>query len=397
MIKSLTQAPINNQTAIVRVDYNVPINKEGQIADLTRITETLETIKFLQNKNCKILLLTHRGRPKGEFNEKYTLEPIRQKLSKILHQEIKIIDFSNKNLTTFKESSPQSIFLFENIRFFPEEEKCEPVFSKKLASLGDFFVNEAFGTAHRRHASTYGITEFLPSYAGLLMEKEIKNLTKITEKQEGLMMIFGGAKMETKIGVIKNFLEKAQTIVLGGGIANTFLKAQGLEIGTSLYEPEQIELAKEILSRAANQKNLEIILPDDLVIAPNIESNTQAKSVEQNKVPIDWKILDVGPKTAQKIAEKIKNAQTVVWNGPVGIYEIAEFAQGSISIARSIATHAKQSYLGGGDTIDVLNTAKISHDKFTFISTGGGAMLKFLEGKPMPVIKALMDENKQTQ
>ncbi len=392
-IRTLNDIPeLSGKKVLLRVDFNVPLTKEGEVQDDTRILAAIPTIKYLLEKNAKIILISHLGRPKGEVKEELSLEKVGKHLEKLLKKEIHICNESigDNVRKTISEMENGEMVLLENIRFHTEEENCETKFTKELASLGEIFVNDAFGTAHRKHASTVGLSEFLPSYAGLLMEKEIKNLSPLLtgEIKKPLVMIFGGAKIDTKIGVIQNFIEKTDTFLIGGGLANTFLYAQGKNIGNSLYEKDKKEVAKEIMQKCA-ELNKKFILPKDVVVATEISETAHSSNISADSVEEEMKILDIGEQAAKEYAEIVKTAGTIIWNGPLGLYEFKAFQNGSRIVAQAVAENEGTSILGGGDTADCINRLNIPEEKFTHISTGGGAAIEFLSGKSLPGIECL--------
>ncbi|MCK9186895.1 phosphoglycerate kinase [Candidatus Gracilibacteria bacterium] len=384
---------IEGKKVLLRVDFNVPMNKTtGEIEDDTRITEALPTIKFLSEKGAKTIIMSHLGRPDGIVKEELRLTKIRQHLSKLLNKPVKKLDeiLSEKVKEEVAKMKNGEIILLENIRFRKEEEQCEPNFTKELASLGEIFVNDAFGTAHRKHASTAGLADYLPAYAGLLMEKEIIQLSKVLDEipAKPITMIFGGAKIDTKIGVIKHFLDKADYFLIGGGLANTFLFAKNINIGESLCEKDKADIAKEIIEKL-NSKTDALNLPVDAVVAKELSNETQAQEVAIESLPDGMKIFDIGTKTAEKFSEIIKKSGTIIWNGPLGVYEYKPFLNGTKLIAETISNHKCVSIIGGGDTADCIKKLGIASEKFTHISTGGGACIEFLSGDKLPGIEIL--------
>jgi phosphoglycerate kinase len=396
-IRSIRKASVTGKRILIRVDYNVPLSN-GRVSDNTRIRETLPTINFLLKKKAKIILMSHLGRPDGKVKSEFRLDPTAKELSKLLKKPVKKLDdcIGPQVEKAVSAMNPGDIILLENTRFHAEEEKCDKAFSKKLAKLGDIFVADAFGTAHRAHASTYGVSEYLPAYAGFLMEKEIKALSELMQNtKHPLTLIIGGAKIDTKIGLIKNFLDKADNFLIGGGLANTFLAAAGFNVAKSLYEKDKMELAQEIMLEAETLKK-NFILPEDCIVACEISDKATAFDVPVEDVEGDMKILDIGKKTTGKFLKTILSSKTVVWNGPVGLYEKKPFAKGTSAVARALAGAKNlKTILGGGDTVDAINHFKIDTSKYTHVSTGGGAMLEFLEGKNLPGVKILLEkENK---
>jgi len=387
-IRTLKDIPeIKGKRIIVRVDYNVPLQKDGEIQDDTRIVESLDTIKYLLEKGGRLIIVSHLGRPDGQYKEEFRLTRVAQYLGKLLNQNVKKFDLvlNDQIKSEIDGMQDSEIVMLENVRFHPGEESCDPKFTKELAGIGDIFVSDAFGAAHRKHASTAGIAQYLPAYAGLLMEKEIKALSPLMEDEpkRPLTMIFGGAKIDTKIDVIKNFLEKADYFLIGGGLANTFLSAKGYNVGKSLYEAEKSELANEIMEKAEN-----FILPHDVVVAEEISETAKAENISIEKVENEMKILDIGMESAEKFAKIVHDSGTIIWNGPLGLYEFTPFQNGSRTVAKALAANKNAtSIIGGGDTIDSIKRFNISPDQFTHVSTGGGACIEFLAGKSLPGIE----------
>jgi len=388
---TLKDLDLGGKTVLVRADFNVPQDSSLKITDDTRIRATLPTIKFiLEAKAKKVILISHLGRPEGKVVEKYSLKPVAARLAELLGEPVKFINEcvgdSVKNQIAQAE---ERVILLENLRFHGEEEANDPEFSKQLASLADVFVNDAFGTAHRAHASTEGVTKYLKSAAGFLLEKEIRYLgNAVANPQRPFAVILGGAKVSDKIGVIDNLLPKCDVILIGGGMAYTFLKAQGKPIGNSKLEKDKLDLAKGLLEKAAKM-NKEIVLPLDHVVVDNITPDAKTQIVGQ-EIPDGKVAVDIGPKTVAKFEEKLKNAKTIVWNGPLGIFETDAFSKGSADIAKFISGLSATTIIGGGDTAACVAKFKLE-DKMTHISTGGGASLEFLEGKVLPGVAALTD------
>lgn len=389
-LRTLKEGDFKNKKVIVRVDFNVSL-KNGVVQDDTRIKSVIPTLKYLTDKGARLILISHLGRPKDRPDPALSLKPVAACLSKLFGKDIHHINdcIGKDAFNASKKMKKGDILMLENIRFYKEEQSCDDKFSKKLASLGDVFVNDAFGVAHRKHASTYGIAKYLPSYAGLLVEKEIKMLSSLLkEVQRPFTMIFGGAKIKDKIGVITSFLGKTDYILVGGGIANTFLAAQGFDIGKSLYEPEMIDAAQDIMLDSEKHKG-EFIVPSDALVADEISEKADTADIPVEDVIGDMRILDIGKLTTEKYCNIIKKSKTVVWNGPMGLFEIKPFAKGSAAIAKAIISSKAKSYVGGGDTLDLLRAFKIDEKKITHVSTGGGAMLEFLEGKKLPALTVL--------
>lgn len=392
--QAIRDIDIKNKKIIIRVDFNVPLDDAKNITDDRRITASLPTIEYaLKNGAAKVILMSHLGRPKGVgFEADYSLKPVAKRLKELLKQDVLMLDDCVG--TKVKDAIAQSkekVILLENLRFHKEEEKNDANFAKELASFADIYVNDAFGTAHRAHASTAGITKYLPSVAGFLIEKELKYLGEaVTNPKRPLAVILGGAKVSDKILLIKNLLTKANTIVIGGGMAYTFLKAQGIKIGNSKLEADKVDTARELLAEA-KAKGVEIALTTDFVIAPNFQSD-EAKIVDE--IPDGWESLDVGPKTRKAYKDILSKAKTIVWNGPLGVFERDAYAKGTREIAEFLATLKDVTVIiGGGDSAAAVAKFNLE-DKMTHISTGGGASLEFLEGKELPGIAALNDKSK---
>ena len=391
--KTIEDINVSGKKVLVRCDFNVPLDADKNITDETRINAALPTIRYLLDKGAAVILCSHLGRPKGEFNMKYSLAPVAKRLSEKLGFEVKlasdVIGESAKRLAA--EVKPGEAILLENLRFHAEEEKNDPAFAKELASMADVFVNDAFGTAHRAHASTEGVTHYLPSVAGYLIGKELDVMGKaLTNPVRPFVAILGGAKVKDKIGVITNLIDKVDALLIGGGMAYTFIKAQGGEVGNSLLDEERIGLAKELMDKAA-AKGVKLILPVDNVIGDAFDNDCHQQVVESGKIPEGWEGLDIGPKTCEQFAEVIRTAKTVVWNGPMGVFEMPNFAKGTIAVAKALAESDAISIIGGGDSAAAIEQLGFA-DKVTHISTGGGASLEFLEGKVLPGIAALEDK-----
>ena len=389
---TLKDVDLKNKRVLVRADFNVPQDASLNITDDTRIRATIPTLKYiLEHGAKKLVLMSHLGRPDGKVVAKYSLKPVAARLKELLGQDVLFLsDCVGNNIKSDVDKSSAKVILLENLRFHPEEEANDSRFAKQLAFLADIFVNDAFGTAHRAHASTEGVTHFLQSVAGLLLEKEIKYLgDAVGDPQEPFMVILGGAKVSDKIGVIENLLPKCDAIIVGGGMAYTFLKAQGKQIGNSKLEKEKLDLAKSILDKA-RQLNKEILLPIDNVVVDNIDAKAKTEIVGEN-IP-DGKIaVDIGPKTIKLFEDKLKSAKTIVWNGPMGIFEMDAFSKGTQELAKFIGGLKCISIIGGGDTAAAIAKFKLE-DKMSHISTGGGASLEFLEGRNLPGIAALTDK-----
>ncbi|HBQ29341.1 phosphoglycerate kinase [Peptococcaceae bacterium SCADC1_2_3] len=392
--KTVRDIEITGKRVLVRVDFNVPI-ENGKVTDDTRIKEALPTIRYLRENKAKIILISHLGRPKGKINEKYRLTPVAQRLQELLGVTVLKIDdcLGDKPAAAVKAMQPGEVILLENVRFYPEEEKNDPAFAQKLSLLADVYVNDAFGAVHRAHASTEGVAHFLPAVMGFLMEKEVKALTKIlTVPERPFAAILGGVKVSDKIGVVKNLLGKVDVLLVGGGLANTFLKAQGYEVGKSPVEEDKIKTAGEIFA-LAKSRGVKIILPVDVVVVSEGEAADKIKIVKVDEIPADGQVFDLGPESIKIFKEVLQGAKTVFWNGPLGVFEQKIFAEGTLTIARAIAENDLTSVIGGGDTLAAVSKAGVAQ-KITHLSTGGGASLEFLEGKVLPGLAALTDAAK---
>ena len=392
--KTVKDIDVNGKKVLVRCDFNVPIDSEtGKITDNRRIVGALPTIKYLLDNDCKVILCSHLGRPKGEFNLKYSLKPVAEELSKLLNKDVKlakdVIGESAKELTSnMKEGD---IVLLENVRFHKEEEQNDPEYSKALASMAEIYVNDAFGTAHRAHSSTTGVADYLPAVSGFLIEKELEFLGGALENpKHPFVAILGGAKVSDKIGVIENLLDKVDTLIIGGGMAYTFYKAQGHHIGTSICEEDKLDLAKSILEKA-QEKGVKLLLPVDNHVSSEYSNNGEEKMVDSTEIPDGFMGLDIGPKTIEKFEEAVKDAKTVVWNGPLGVCEFDKFATGTKAVATMLSKLDAITIIGGGDSAAAIEKLGLA-DKMTHISTGGGASLEFLEGKTLPGIACLQDK-----
>jgi phosphoglycerate kinase len=392
--KSLKDIELAAKKVLVRVDYNVPMDKEGNITDDTRIRATLPTLEYLTKQNAKIILASHLGRPKGKVEPKYSLKPVAARLSQLLNgREVRFApDCIGAEVTKMaNDLAPVKILLLENLRFHAAEEKNDPEFSRQLADLAEILVNDAFGVSHRAHASVHGVTKYIPAVSGLLMEKEILFLGKaVYNPDRPLAAIIGGAKVSDKIGVVENLLSKVNTLIIGGGMANTFLAAQGLETGKSLVEADKIDLAKKIIADA-KAKNVQLLLPIDVVAADNFAADAASKTVPVAEIPAGWMALDIGAASASAFGAALAGAKTIVWNGPMGVFEFDKFAKGTEEIAKAVSAANAQSIVGGGDSVAALEKLRLTA-QITHISTGGGASLEFLEGKELPGIAALSDK-----
>ena len=390
---TIEDVQVKGKKVLVRCDFNVPLDADKNITDETRINAALPTIKYLLENGAAVILCSHLGRPKGEFNMKYSLAPVAKRLSEKLGFEVKlaedVIGPSAKKLAA--EVEPGKAVLLENVRFHAEEEKNNPEFAKELASMAELYVSDAFGTVHRAHASTAGVADYLPAVAGYLIGKELNFLGNAVENPvRPFVAILGGAKVKDKIGVITNLLEKVDTLIIGGGMAYTFSKAMGGEIGDSLLDAERIDLAKDMM-KAAEEKGVKFLLPVDTVIANDFDNPTEIKTVPAGEIPAGWQGLDIGPKTIELFSDAVKSAKTVVWNGPMGVFEKPEFAKGTLAIATAMAESGATTIIGGGDSAAAVTQMGLA-PKMSHISTGGGASLEFLEGKVLPGVACLKDK-----
>ncbi|HDK7161173.1 TPA: phosphoglycerate kinase [Clostridium botulinum] len=393
--KSIEDIDVKGKKVLVRCDFNVPLN-EGKITDENRLVGSLPTIKYLMEKGAKIILCSHMGKPKGEPKKELSLLPVAKRLSEILNKEVIFADDDNvvgeNAKKAVEDMKDGDVVLLQNTRYRKEETKNEEVFSKELASLADVFVNDAFGTAHRAHCSTVGVTNYLKEAAcGYLIQKELKFLGNAVEKPERpFVAILGGAKVSDKINVINNLLDKVDTLIIGGGMGYTFLKAQGYTIGNSLVEEDKVEYSKEMIDKA-KEKGVNLLLPIDNVVADKFDKDASPVVTEDQNIGEGYMGLDIGPKTAKIYSDAIKSAKTVVWNGPMGVFEFKSFANGTIEVAKAMADSDAVTIIGGGDSAAAVNILGFG-DKMTHISTGGGASLEFLEGKELPGIAALNDK-----
>ena len=390
--KTIQDLDLQGKRVIVRVDFNVPV-KEGKITDDTRIKAALPTISYLKDKGARIILMSHLGRPKGKVNEEMRLGVVAEKLEELLGQKVMYAKdcIGPEPEEMAQKLQPGDVLLLENLRFHGEEEKNDPEFAKKLASLADIYVNDAFGTAHRAHASTAGIAKFLPAVAGLLMQNEIGIMGKALENPDRpFVAILGGAKVSDKIGVIENLISKVDVLITGGGMANTFLAAQGKDMAKSLVETDKLDLARSLMEKA-QEKGVKFLLPVDLVVAEAFSAEAKHKTVPVDQIPAGWMAMDIGPESAAYFGQEIRKARTILWNGPMGVFEMAPFAKGTGEIAKAVTEAQAVSIVGGGDSIAAVHNTGLAH-KITHISTGGGATLEFLEGIELPGVAAL--ENK---
>jgi phosphoglycerate kinase len=391
--KTVEDIDVTGKKVLVRCDFNVPLDANGNITDPKRINEALKTIRYLISHKAKVILCSHLGRPKGEFNSKYSLTPVAAYLTKALGQEVKmakdVVGESAKSIAaSLKEGEVE---LLENVRFEKGEEKNDPAFAKQLASLAEIYVNDAFGTAHRAHASTAGVANYLPAVCGYLIQKEITVMgNALANPKHPFVAILGGAKVSDKIGVITNLLDKVDTLIIGGGMAYTFMKALGYSVGSSICEDDKVSLAKDIMDKA-KAKGVKFLIPIDNVIGKEYKEDTEFRRVDSDTIPDGWMGLDIGAKSCALFAESIQGAGTVVWNGPMGVSEWEHFASGTIAVAQAVADSGATSIIGGGDSAAAIEKLGFA-DKMTHISTGGGASLEFLEGKVLPGIACLNDK-----
>ena len=394
MKKTVKDVDVRSKRVLVRVDYNVPLDANGNVSDDKRITASLPTINYLLEQGARIILCSHLGRPKGEVKKEFSLAPVAKRLKELL-PNVNIYFASDcigeeaeRKAAALKDGE---ILLLENLRFHKEEEKNDPEFAKKLASLAEIYVSDAFGTVHRAHASTAGVAAYLPAVAGFLIGKELSMMGGALENPERpFVAILGGAKVADKIGVITNLLNKCDTLLIGGGMAYTFFKAMGYEIGDSLLDAESIDLAKQLME-TAKEKGVKLLLPVDTVVAKAFAADAEHMTVSANAIPAGWQGLDIGEKTRELFAAEIKNAKTVIWNGPMGVFEFPEFAKGTEAVAKACAECGGTTIIGGGDSASAVKKLGYA-DKMTHISTGGGASLEFLEGKVLPGVAALNDK-----
>ena len=397
-MKTIDNYDFTGKKAIVRVDFNVPINEKLEVADDTRIKAALPTIRKILSSGGSTILMSHLGRPKGEYEEKFSLKNILSRLSELVETEVKFAQdcVGEKTSKIVNELKPGDVLLLENLRFHKEEKTGEETFAKKLADLGDVYVNDAFGTAHRAHASTTIIAKFFPEEKmfGYLIDNELKSMDKVLHHSEKpFIAIMGGAKVSDKIEVIENLLDKVDALIIGGGMTYTFIKARGGKIGASLVEEDKLDLANDLIKKA-EAKNVKLYLPVDNVIADKFENDAKTDETPVDEVPDGWMGLDIGQKTIEGFSEIIKHSKTILWNGPMGVFEMSSFQKGTETIARVIAeTTEKGAYslIGGGDSVAAINKYNLK-DKVSYVSTGGGAMLEYIEGKELPGVKAIREE-----
>ena len=389
VLNTVKDADLKGKRVLIRVDFNVPV-KNGVVTDATRIKAALPTINYLLDNGASVVVMSHFGRPKGQKNPDFSMAPIAKEFEKLLGKKVTLASdvIGDEVEKEVKALKPGEVLLLENVRFYKEEEANDPEFAKKLASYGDLYVNDAFGTAHRAHASTEGVSHYLPSYAGFLIEKEVKFMAPLLENPEHpFVAIIGGSKVSSKISVLESLVKTCDTIVIGGGMAYTFLKVLGKSVGKSLVEDDYLETAKNFLDAAA-KKGVKVILPVDHVCAAAFAEDAEPVYVDGEEIPADLMGLDIGSKTVALIVDALKTAKNVVWNGPMGVFEFAAFAKGTEAVAKALADSDAVSVVGGGDSVAAINKFGLA-DKISHVSTGGGASLEFLEGKVLPGIKAL--------
>jgi phosphoglycerate kinase len=392
--KSVEDIEVTGKRVLVRVDFNVPFDVDsGAISDDTRIRSSLPTIRYLVDHKAKIILCSHLGRPGGKVDEGLRMEPVAKYLSQLIGLSIGMAPdcVGLKVREKVEELTDGDILFLENLRFHPEEEANDPQFARELALLADIYVNDAFGTAHRAHASTVGVARYLPAVAGLLMKKELEAMGKVLAVPERpFACVIGGAKVSDKIGLVQNMLERVDMLLIGGGMAATFLKTQGYEVGRSVVEEDKLGLAKDLLQNSA-KSGVPILLPVDVVVAKEIKANASAKVVPVTNIPSGSHVVDIGSRTIELFSKELKTCRTILWNGPVGVYEIPQFARGTRSLVELLSTANATTIIGGGSSCDIVQEMGLSH-RMTHVSTGGGATLEFLEGAPLPGVEALLDK-----
>jgi len=390
--KSVEAIDVQGKRVLVRVDFNVPMDDQGRITDDKRIRASLPTIQYLLRHGARVVLMSHLGRPKGKPDPRYSLRPVAQRLEELLGVSVRMLPdcVGDEVERAVQELAPGQVALLENLRFHPEEEKNDPDFARRLARLGDVYVNDAFGSAHRAHASTEGVAHHLPAVAGFLLLKEIETMGKaLADPERPFVAILGGAKVSDKIGVIRNLLTRVDALLIGGGMSYTFLKAKGYEIGDSLLDAEHVDLARELMAEA-ERRNVRLLLPEDVVVAQAFSAEAPRQVVPASAIPAGWQGLDIGPKTRERFAAEIRKARTVIWNGPLGVFEMAPFAEGTRHVAMALAQSDGTTIIGGGDTAAAVEQFGLA-DRMTHVSTGGGASLEFLEGRELPGVAVLQD------
>ncbi len=399
--KTVRDVDVRGKRVLVRVDFNVPL-EDGRVIDDTRIRAALPTIRYLVEHEARVILMSHLGRPKGQVREELRMDPVAAVLAKRLGQPVRKVDevVGPEVEKAVSELKPGEVLLLENTRFHPGETKNDPEFARQLAALGDLFVNDAFGAAHRAHASVVGVAQYLPTVAGFLMERELRMLGQILERpREPFAAVLGGAKISDKIGVLKVLIQKAEYVLIGGGMANTFLKAQGIDVQASLVEDEALDEARAILAREAErhkkreEKEPQLFLPVDVVVADRFAPDAEARVVPVDQIPEGWRIMDIGPETVQHFRAPLARAKTIFWNGPMGVYEFDRFAKGTREIAEIIAGMEAITVVGGGDSAAAVMEMGLA-DRITHVSTGGGAALEFLEGKELPGVAVIEEGEK---
>lgn len=391
--RTVSDVEVAGKTAVVRVDFNVPLDKQGHVTDATRIEAALPTIRYLLEHNARVVLMSHLGRPDGKVVESMRMAPVARELERLLGQPVKMAPDSvgPEVERLVRDLQPGEVLMLENLRFHPEEEANDPRFAKQLAALGDIYVNDAFGTAHRAHASTEGIAHYLPAVAGFLMQKELDALGGIVENPEHpFAAIIGGAKVSSKIKVLQKLLTKVDILIIGGGMANTFLKAKGYEVGSSLLEPDKVDVAWDLM-RQAQDKGVQLGLPIDVVVAQRFEADAPTRVVEVDQVPEGWTIVDIGPRTVEEFRAVLLPARTIFWNGPMGVFEMPRFAAGTKAIAEILSKSDAVTVVGGGDSVAAVEQMGYA-DRMSHISTGGGASLELIEGRTLPGVAALQDK-----
>jgi phosphoglycerate kinase len=391
--KTVRDVDVREKRVLVRVDYNVPLDRETRrILDDSRIRATLPTVNYLREQRARLILCSHLGRPDGKVVESLRLAPVAARLGELLGTEVATADdcIGPDAEEAARSLKPGDVLLLENLRFHPEEEKNDPAFARALASLAEVYVNDAFGTAHRAHASTAGVAAYLPAVAGFLMEKELDYLGRaVGNPERPFAAIIGGAKVSTKMGVLRNLLHRVDCLLVGGGMASTFLKGQGFAVGESLVEDDQLDAAGDILTEAES-RGVPLLLPTDVVVADRFAADAQCRTVPVASVPDGWRIMDIGADTLTTFRDALEDCKTVVWNGPVGVAEFAQFSEGSLGLALAMAELDATTIVGGGETVALIEQAGLA-DRFSHVSTGGGASLEFLEGRVLPGVAALLD------